>query len=65
MRLQILLQVIRCAVLLCERLVEACAAGERRLDEQREDANDANTALTPEEIERVRKLAGYEFDSVH
>ena len=49
-------------VLLCERLVEACAAGERRLDEQREDANDANTALTPEEIERVRKLAGYEFD---
>ena len=49
-------------VLLCERLVEACAAGDRRLDEQREDANAANTALTPEEIERVRKLAGYQFD---
>ena len=49
-------------ILLCEHLVEACAAGERRLDEQREVANAANTAPTPEEIERIRNLAGFQFD---
>ena len=49
-------------ILLRERLVEACEAGDRRLDEKRKAAAVANTALTPEEIERVRKLAGYEFD---
>lgn len=49
-------------ILLCERLVEACAAGDRRLDEEREAAAAANTALTPEEVERVRRVAGFQFD---
>ena len=49
-------------ILLRRRLVEAYAAGDRRPDEQRKDADITNTALTPEEIERGRKLAGYQFD---
>ena len=49
-------------IVLRERLVEACAAGDRLLDEKRENANAANTVLTPEEIERVRRIAGYQFD---
>ena len=49
-------------ILLCERLVEACAAGDRRLDKKREAAAAAQAARTPEEIERGRKLAGYQFD---
>ena len=49
-------------ILLCERLAEACAAGDRRLDEEREAAAAANTALTPEEIERVRRVSGFQFN---
>ena len=43
-------------ILLRERLVEACAAGDRRLDEEREAAAAARAALTPEEVERERRF---------
>ena len=39
-----------------ERLLEACAAGERRLTEERDAAEAARAARTPEEIERERRL---------
>lgn len=38
------------------RLVETCAAGDRRLDEEREAAAAAHAARTPEEIERERQF---------
>ena len=44
-------------ILLGERLVEACAAGDRRLVEQREAAAAASAARTPEDIERMRRIA--------
>ena len=44
-------------ILLRERLVEACAAGDRRHVEQREAAAAATAARTPEDIERVRQIA--------
>ena len=44
-------------ILLRERLVEACAAGDRRLVEQREAAAAASAARTPKDIERVRRIA--------
>ena len=43
-------------ILLRGRLVEACEAGDRRLDEQREAAAAARAARTPEEIERMRRF---------
>ena len=39
-----------------ERLVEACAAGDRRLVEQQEAAAAANAARRPEDVERVRRI---------
>lgn len=42
--------------LLRERLVEACATGDRRLEEQREAAAAARAARIPEEIERMHRL---------
>ena len=44
-------------ILLRKRLVEACAAGDRRLVEQREAAAAARAARAPEDIERVRQIA--------
>ena len=43
-------------ILLRRRLVEACAAGDRRLDEEREAAAAAHAARTPEEIEQERRF---------
>ena len=43
-------------ILLRRRLVEACAAGDRRLDEEREAAAAARAARTPEEIEQERRF---------
>ena len=43
-------------ILLRERLVEACAAGDRRLDEEREAAAAAHAARTLEEIEQERRF---------
>ena len=43
-------------ILLRRRLVETCAAGDRRLDEEREAAAAARAARTPEEIERERRF---------
>ena len=43
-------------ILLRERLVEACIAGDRRLEEEREAAAAARAARTPEEVERVHRL---------
>ena len=45
-------------ILLRERLVEAFAAGDRRLVEQREAAPAASGTRTPKDIERVRRIAG-------
>lgn len=39
-----------------EHLMEACAAGDRRLDEKREAAKAARAARMPEEIERERRF---------
>ena len=39
-----------------ERLLEACAAGDRRLIEERDAAEAARAARTPEEIERERQF---------
>lgn len=47
-------------VLLRRRLAEACAAGDRRLDKEREDAAAARVARTPEEIEQERR-----FEELH
>ena len=44
-------------ILLRERLVEACIAGDRRLEEEREAAAAARAVRTPEEAERVHRLA--------
>ena len=44
----------RLRILLRERLVEACAAADRRLAEEREAAAAARAAQTPEEIEQER-----------
>ena len=44
-------------ILLRQRLVEACAAGDRRLAEEREAAAAARAARTPEEVERDRQNA--------
>ena len=38
------------------RLVEACEAGDRRLDEKREAAAAAHAARTPEDIERIHRF---------
>ena len=46
----------RWRILLRERLVEACAAADRRLAEEREAANAARAARTPEEVEKERQL---------
>ena len=46
----------RSRILLRERLVEACAAADRRLVEEREAANAARAARTPEEAEQERQL---------
>lgn len=43
-------------IVLRERLVEACAAGDRRLDEEREAEAAARAARTPEEIEQERRF---------
>ena len=45
----------RLRILLRERLVDACAAADRRLAEEREAANAARAARTPEEIEQERQ----------
>ena len=45
----------RLRILLRERLVEACAAADRRLVEEREAADAARAARTPEEVERERQ----------
>ena len=44
-------------ILLRQRLVEACAAGDRRLAEERKAAAAARAARTPEEVERDRQNA--------
>ena len=44
-------------VLLREHLVEACAAGDRRLAEQREAEAASAASLSPEEVEHRRQLA--------
>ena len=44
-------------ILLRERLVEACIAGDRRLEEEREAAATARAARSPEEVERVHRFA--------
>ena len=62
MRLQILLQVIRCASYSVSVWLRRVKRETAALTKKRKAAAVANTALTPEEIERVRKLAGYEFD---
>ena len=46
----------RLRILLRERLVEACAAADRRLAEEREAAEAARAARTPEEVEQERQL---------
>ena len=46
----------RLRILLCERLVEACAAADRRLSAEREAAEAARAARTPEEVEKERQL---------
>ena len=46
----------RLRILLRERLVEACAAADRRLAEEREGATAARGARTPEEVERERRF---------
>ena len=46
----------RLRILLRERLVELCAAGDRRLAEEREAADAARAARTPEEVERERQF---------
>ena len=46
----------RLRILLCERLVEACAAADRRLAEEREAADAARAARTPEEVEQERQF---------
>ena len=44
-------------ILLRERLVEACAAGDRRLVEEREAVAASSATRAPEDIERVRRTA--------
>ena len=44
-------------ILLRGRLVEACIAGDRRLEEEREAAAAARSSRTPEEVERVHRFA--------
>lgn len=44
------------------RLVEACAAGDRRLDEEREAAAAAHAARTPEEIEQEPRFEERNFE---
>ena len=46
----------RLRILLRERLVEACAAADRRLAAEREAAEAARAARTPEEVEQERQL---------
>ena len=46
----------RLRILLCERLVEGCAAADRRLAEEREAADAARAARTPEEVEQERQF---------
>ena len=46
----------RLRILLRERLVEACAAADRRLAAEREAAEAARAARTPEEVETERQL---------
>ena len=46
----------RLRILLRQRLVDACAAADRRLAEKREAAEAARAARTPEEIEQERQL---------
>ena len=46
----------RLRILLRGRLVDACAAADRRLAEEREAADAARAARTPEEIEQERQL---------
>ena len=46
----------RLRILLRERLVEACAAADRRLAEEREAAEAARAARTPEELEQEREF---------
>ena len=46
----------RLRILLRERLVEACAAADRRLAEEREAAEAARAARTPEEVEQERQF---------
>ena len=43
-------------ILLRERVVEACAAADRRLAEEREDAAAARAARTPEDVEQERRF---------
>ena len=45
----------RLRILLCECLVDACAAADRRLVEEREAATAARAARTPEEVEQERQ----------
>ena len=44
-------------ILLRQRLVEACATGDRRLAEERDAASTARAARSPEEVERYRQNA--------
>lgn len=46
----------RLRILLRERLIKACAAADRRLAEEREAADAARAARTPEEVEQERQL---------
>ena len=46
----------RLRILLRERLVDACATADRRLAEEREAADAARAARTPEEVEQERQL---------
>ena len=45
-----------------ERLVEACAAGDRRLDNEKRAAAAARAIRTPEDIERERRISQIPFD---
>ena len=45
-----------------ERLVEACAAGDRRLDNEQRAAAAPRAAPTPEDIERERRISQIPFD---
>ena len=52
-------------ILLCEHLVTACAAADRRLAEEREAAAATPTNRTPAEVERERQIVGISYRGRH